>query len=215
MEIPEGGGPIGIDPLDSAKREVKEETGLVAKEWSKIVELHNSNSVTDEYAKIYLARKLEQHTPAPEETEQLALKKIHFEEVYKMVEEGTITDAISVVAVLKVKLMLTDRTDFIKNSSLNNSALIIGRHPIIEAIEAGRAIDKIFFQNNVSGDSIGRIRKLAKDKNIPIQQVPLEKLYSFTRGNHQGCIAIAALVQYLDLQQVIDHVVGNGETPFF
>ena len=107
-EIPEGGGPIGIDPLDSAKRELKEETGLVAREWSKIVELHNSNSVTDEYAKIYLARKLEQHTPSPEETEQLVIRKIHFEEVYKMVEEGTITDAISVVAVLKVKLMLTD-----------------------------------------------------------------------------------------------------------
>jgi 23S rRNA (guanosine2251-2'-O)-methyltransferase len=98
---------------------------------------------------------------------------------------------------------------------LNNSALIIGRHPVIEAIESGRAIDKIFFQNNVSGDSIGRIRRLAKDKNIPIQQVPLEKLYSFTRGNHQGCIAIAALVQYLDLQQVIDQVVGKGETPLF
>jgi 23S rRNA (guanosine2251-2'-O)-methyltransferase len=98
---------------------------------------------------------------------------------------------------------------------LNKSALIIGRHPIIEAIESGRAIDKIFFQNNVSGDSIGKIRKLAKDKNIPIQQVPAEKLFSFTRGNHQGCIAIAALVQYLDLQQVIDHVVGNGEIPFF
>ena len=98
---------------------------------------------------------------------------------------------------------------------MNNSALIIGRHPVIEAIESGRAIDKIFFQNNVSGDSIGRIRRLAKDKNIPIQQVPLEKLYSFTRGNHQGCIAIAALVQYLDLQQVIDQVVGKGETPLF
>jgi 23S rRNA (guanosine2251-2'-O)-methyltransferase len=98
---------------------------------------------------------------------------------------------------------------------LNKSPLIIGRHPIIEAIESGRAIDKIFFQNNVSGDSIGKIRKLAKDKNIPIQQVPAEKLFSFTRGNHQGCIAIAALVQYLDLQQVIDHVVGNGEIPFF
>jgi len=98
---------------------------------------------------------------------------------------------------------------------LDKSSLIIGRHPIIEAIESGKAIDKIFFQNNVSGDSIGKIRKLAKDKNIPIQQVPVEKLFSFTRGNHQGCIAIAALVQYLDLQQVIDHVVSKGETPFF
>jgi len=108
-EIPEGGGPFDTDPLESAKRELKEETGLVAKDWSQLIELHNSNSVTDEYARIYLARKLEQHTPAPEETEQLALKKIHFEQVYKMVEEGIITDAMTVVAVLKVKLMLTER----------------------------------------------------------------------------------------------------------
>jgi 8-oxo-dGTP pyrophosphatase MutT (NUDIX family) len=108
-EIPEGGGAIDTDPLESAKRELKEETGLVAKDWSQLIELHNSNSVTDEYARIYLARKLEQHTPAPEETEQLTLKKIHFEEVYKMVEDGLITDAMTVVAVLKVKLMLTER----------------------------------------------------------------------------------------------------------
>jgi 8-oxo-dGTP pyrophosphatase MutT (NUDIX family) len=108
-EMPEGGGPIDADPLESAKRELKEETGLVAKDWSQLIELHNSNSVTDEYARIYLARKLEQYTPAPEETEQLALKKIHFEEVYKMVEDGIITDAMTVVAVLKVKLMLTER----------------------------------------------------------------------------------------------------------
>ena len=108
-EIPEGGGPIDTDPLESAKRELKEETGLVAKDWLQLIELHNSNSVTDEYARIYLARKLEQHTPAPEETEQLVLKKIRFEEVYKMVEEGIITDAMTVIAVLKVKLMLIER----------------------------------------------------------------------------------------------------------
>jgi 8-oxo-dGTP pyrophosphatase MutT (NUDIX family) len=108
-EIPEGGGPIGIDPLDSAKRELKEETGLVAKDWSKLVELHNSNSVTDEYAVIYLARNLELHSAAPEETEQLVIKKIQFEEVCKMVDEGIITDAMTVVAALKVKLMLTEQ----------------------------------------------------------------------------------------------------------
>jgi len=95
------------------------------------------------------------------------------------------------------------------------SSLIIGRHPIIEAITSGRGIDKILFQKNISGESIGEIRKLAKDNNIPIQQVPPEKLHSMTRGNHQGCIAIAALIKYLDLQQVIDHVVSKGEPPLF
>lgn len=102
-----------------------------------------------------------------------------------------------------------------KKPGINKSSLIIGRQPVIEAIEAGRGIDKILFQQNVSGESIGEIRKLAKEHNIPIQQVPPEKLHALTRANHQGCIALAALVQYLDLQQVIDHVVSKGEIPLF
>ena len=95
------------------------------------------------------------------------------------------------------------------------SSLIIGRQPLVEAMEAGRGIDKIYFQQNVSGPSIGEIRKLAKQFSVPIQQVPIEKLNALSRANHQGVIAIAALVQYLDLQQVIDHVVGKGENPLF
>lgn len=95
------------------------------------------------------------------------------------------------------------------------SSLIIGRQPVIEALTSGRGIDKILFQKNISGESIGEIRKLAKDNNIPIHQVPPEKLHSMTRANHQGCIAIAALVKYLDMQQVIDHVVSKGEVPLF
>ena len=86
---------------------------------------------------------------------------------------------------------------------------------MIEAIQAGRAIDKILFQRNTSGESIGEIRKLAKEHHIPIQQVPPEKLFSITRANHQGVIAFAALVNYLDLQQVIDHVVASGQLPLF
>jgi len=98
---------------------------------------------------------------------------------------------------------------------VKKNTLIIGRQPLIEAIQTGRAIDKILFQRNVSGESIGDIRRLAKEYNIPIQQVPPEKLHSFTRANHQGVIAFAALVAYMNLQQVIDHVVGQGELPLF
>jgi len=91
--------------------------------------------------------------------------------------------------------------------------LIIGRQPLIEAINSGKAIDKIFFQKNVEGDSIGAIRHLAKEKNIPIQVVPIEKLNSLSRANHQGVMAFVASVVYMDLQQVIDHVVSSGEIP--
>jgi len=98
---------------------------------------------------------------------------------------------------------------------LKSSDLIIGRQPLLEAIQAGRPIDKILFQRNVSGESIGEIRKLAQKMNIPIQQVPPEKLHGLTRANHQGVIAYAALFSYLDLQSVIDHTVSEGQTPLF
>ncbi len=105
-EIPEGGGSFDLDPLDSAKRELLEETGLLANQWEPIMKMHLSNSVTDELAIVYLARELEQHNPEPEETEQLVIKKLPFDEAYKMVEEGTITDSITVAAILKIKLLM-------------------------------------------------------------------------------------------------------------
>ena len=108
-EIPEGGGPLEDDPLDSAKRELLEETGLIAHDWTVILRMHLSNSVSDEYSIIYLARQLEQHTAMPEETEQLIVKKMPFEEAWQMTEDGLITDAMSVAAIQKVKLMLAKR----------------------------------------------------------------------------------------------------------
>jgi 8-oxo-dGTP pyrophosphatase MutT (NUDIX family) len=107
-EIPEGGGVIGVDPLESAKRELIEETGLKAESWSVLLNLHLSNSVTDEYAIVYLARQLTQHKAMPEETEQLYVRKVSFVKAYEMVEKGEITDAISVAAFLKIKLLLLE-----------------------------------------------------------------------------------------------------------
>ena len=107
-EIPEGGSPMGIEMLESAKRELREETGLIAGEWHKLMDFHLSNSVCDEQGAIFLARKLSQHKAMPEETEDLAVKKLPFEEAYKMVEDGRITDSIAIAGILKVKLMLLD-----------------------------------------------------------------------------------------------------------
>jgi 8-oxo-dGTP pyrophosphatase MutT (NUDIX family) len=107
-EIPEGGGALAAAPLDSAKRELLEETGLVAHRWQPILRMHLSNSVSDELSIIYLARGLEQRNAEPEETEQLVVRKLPFEQVYRMVEDGKITDAMSVAAILKIKLMLSN-----------------------------------------------------------------------------------------------------------
>ena len=109
-EIPEGGCPMNMQPLEGAKKELLEETGLIANSWEKILEMDLSNSVTDEHAIVYLAYDLEQHKPSPEDTEQLEIRKLPFEEAYLMVEDGNITDSISVAAILKVKLMIADGT---------------------------------------------------------------------------------------------------------
>ena len=105
-EIPEGGGDPAVPPVESARRELLEETGLVAREWATLMEMHLSNSVSDEKAIVFLARDLEQHEAEPEETEQLVIRKLPFEEAYQMVQRGEITDSMSVAGILKVKLML-------------------------------------------------------------------------------------------------------------
>jgi len=105
-EIPEGGGKVGQeDTLETAKRELLEETGLVAGQWEPILEMHLSNSVSDEYAIIYLARHLQQLEPCPEDTEELHVMKISFDLAYEMVQKGEITDSMSVAAIMKLRLM--------------------------------------------------------------------------------------------------------------
>jgi 8-oxo-dGTP pyrophosphatase MutT (NUDIX family) len=104
-EMPEGGGAFDVDPLESAKRELLEETGLKASHWTEIQRMHLSNSVSDELSIIYIARGLQQFEAEPEDTEQLIIKKVPFEEVYRMVNDGEITDSLTVAAVLKVRLM--------------------------------------------------------------------------------------------------------------
>lgn len=107
-EIIEGGGPFGIDPIESAKRELKEEAGIIAKNYMLLCNMHTSNSVTDEYCHIYLARDLEITEAEPEETEDLVIKKIPFSKAYEMVMNGEITDSLSMVAILKTKILIDE-----------------------------------------------------------------------------------------------------------
>lgn len=107
-EIPEGGGDLHVTPVESAQRELLEETGLVAREWIHLLDMHLSNSVSDEKAHLFLARGLEQREAMPEETEQLIVRRLPFEEAYQMVQKGIITDSMSVAAIQKVKLMMLE-----------------------------------------------------------------------------------------------------------
>jgi len=101
-EIPMGGGPLGNDPLYSAKCELREETGLSANLWTELIQLHTSNSVTDERCIVYVARDLTEDETAFDETEDLQLLKLPLEEAVEHVIKGEITDAISAASLLKL-----------------------------------------------------------------------------------------------------------------
>ena len=105
-EVPEGGCPEGEEPLNGAKRELAEEVGLVAGSWEMILETQLSNSVSDEIGYTFIAKNLEFVGSSPEETEQLHVRKLPFEEVVEMVLRGEIKDGLSVASILKVKLLL-------------------------------------------------------------------------------------------------------------
>ena len=101
-EIPEGGSPLGTDPLESAKRELKEETGLEASQCTPIARIHTSNSATDEEGFLYIAEGLTQGDHEPEETEELRIWKLPLAEAVDMVMASRITDALSVSGLLMV-----------------------------------------------------------------------------------------------------------------
>lgn len=105
-EIPEGGGKQDVPWIDSAKRELQEETGIVAEHWEEIVQMHLSNSATDEFGVIYLARGLSFGEAEPEETEDLKVMKLPFDAFFEMVEKHQITDSLTVAAAYKVKWMM-------------------------------------------------------------------------------------------------------------
>ncbi|TXK37560.1 NUDIX hydrolase [Pontibacter qinzhouensis] len=105
-EIPMGGGLNEHDILESAKRELQEETGFTAAKWTNIARLHTSNSVTDEEGFVFLAQELTQGETAFEETEELQIKRVTLDEAVRMAMNNEITDAISVAGILKAALLL-------------------------------------------------------------------------------------------------------------
>ena len=105
-EIPEGGCPETTDSLETAKRELLEETGLKASNWLQLGSSYLSNSVSDEHAEYFLATGLTQYEAEPEETEQLALQKLPLDDVFAMVNNGYITDTLSILALQKLQLLL-------------------------------------------------------------------------------------------------------------
>ena len=101
-EIPTGGVSHAEDTLEGAKRELREETGLIAKKWKNLLKIHTSNSVTDEYGYVFIAEDLSQGDMDWDETEELKIKKVHLSEALRMVMKNEITDSLSIAGILKL-----------------------------------------------------------------------------------------------------------------
>ncbi len=96
-EIPEGGGALGLPMLESAQRELLEETGITAESWTDLGSLHLSNSVTNEEGRVYLAQNLSFGEAEPEGDEVLAVRRVPLTEAYAMAMDGRITDGLSII----------------------------------------------------------------------------------------------------------------------
>lgn len=103
-ELPMGGAPEAEDMLDAAKRELKEETGISASNWTEVMRLHTSNCITDELGAVFLARGLSHGEPNLEPTEDLTVRKLPLDTAIAWVLEGRITDAISAAGILRLSV---------------------------------------------------------------------------------------------------------------
>jgi 8-oxo-dGTP pyrophosphatase MutT (NUDIX family) len=100
-EIPEGGGSKNLPMIESAQRELAEETGITAESWDDLGLLHLSNSVTDEVGKVYLARGLTFSKSSPDGDEVLRTRRLPLAEAYEMCIDGRITDSVAIIGIFR------------------------------------------------------------------------------------------------------------------
>jgi 23S rRNA (guanosine2251-2'-O)-methyltransferase len=105
--------------------------------------------------------------------------------------------------------------NFHPQSRPKKSSLIVGKKAVLEALKEGKALERIYLQNNIGGKEITEISNLASQSKTPVNKVPVAKLESFNVAGHEGCVALISRVLYQDLQEVISFVVDKGETPLF
>ncbi|HEV8619482.1 MAG TPA: NUDIX domain-containing protein [Nitrospiraceae bacterium] len=111
-EIPEGGGDFNVEPLESAKRELREETGITADTWEYLGRTHTSNCFLDEVGHLFVATNLRQGMADPSPEEILRVRRVPFHEAVVMVKDGHITDAISIAAIFHLLSRFTSITPY-------------------------------------------------------------------------------------------------------
>ena len=97
---------------------------------------------------------------------------------------------------------------------LQSQQMIFGLHPVMEAIDAGREISKILLRKGLAGDMVGELMAMMRQREIPSQIVPVEKLNRVTRKNHQGVIAFISPIEYVRIENLIPSIFEKGEEPF-
>ena len=91
--------------------------------------------------------------------------------------------------------------------------IVAGRNPVIELLKSANEVEKVLISKSASGEVIKEILDLCKNREIYYQYVPEVKINSLTRANHQGVVAITALIQYYQVQDIIDYVFEKGDEP--
>lgn len=109
--------------------------------------------------------------------------------------------------------MRLNNKPFVQQHRPKKNLLIPGIAPVIEAMNGGQQLERIYLQANINSPEADELRTVAERTGTPVNKVPFEKLRSFNIENHKGCIAIKSKVHYQELQDVISLAVENGETP--
>jgi 23S rRNA (guanosine2251-2'-O)-methyltransferase len=100
-----------------------------------------------------------------------------------------------------------------RDQELNADNMIFGTRAVIEAVNAGKEIDKIFIQKGLSNQLYNELRKAIKDLDIPIQIVPPEKIARLTSKNHQGVVAFISQITYYEVEDLLADVFEKGKVP--
>ncbi len=94
------------------------------------------------------------------------------------------------------------------------SNMIFGIHPLLEALEAGREIDKVMMRRGLRTEESARILALSRERSVPVQFVPEERLGRLTQRQHQGVIAFISEIEYTPLEELVARVYEEGRAPF-
>lgn len=103
--------------------------------------------------------------------------------------------------------------NYLKNKKPQNQ-IIYGRNPVMEALNAGQTLERIYLKASITGEWEKELRTICRERDIPLKRVPLIKLDKLSRNkNHQGIVAIAAIIQYQKIEDIIPYLFEQGKTP--